>query len=270
MPYQVFKSGLFGGKGLQFARHVIAGFILFVFLVGALSGCTTAAKTRKLNNAEAHYKIGISNLNNNMLQLAYVEFQHSVDKNPKAKKSYYALGHIFFVQKNYPEAEKVFKKAIRIDKKYSDAHNYLGMVYERMRNHELAVREFKKALENNKYLTPHKAHYNMGRNYVQLGKIEEAIEEFQKAVTVAPDYAAGFNALGKALVRKERPTEAVEAFNTALKIAPNFSESRFYLGESYLKIGSESLAEEQFKQVILLAPGSELARSAKKKLDAIR
>lgn len=255
------------GMGLQ-------GGIAVLLLIGALGivleGCSSAAKTRRINVAEAHYKVGISHLNENELQLAYIEFQKAVEVNPKGKKAYYAIGHIFFVQENYTEAAEAFKKALRVDKKYSDAHNYLGMVYERLRNHELAVMHFKRALQNPQYVTPEKAHYNLGRNYVQLGKIDEAISEFQASVRVAPAYAPGFNALGKALVRKEHYGEAVKAFNNALKISPNIAEARFFLGESYLKTGSADLAAEEFKQVIQIAPDSEMARSAQKKLESLR
>jgi type IV pilus assembly protein PilF len=241
-----------------------------VFLTGILlAGCSTMSSTQKIKTGQAHYKLGISYLNDNQMQLAYIEFQKAVEINPKDKDSYYGLGHVYFTQGKFEEAGEEFKKAIRLDSNFSEAHNYLGTVYERMSQNDEAIKEYKKALENVQYITPHFARHNLGMIYLNAGDFKAAIQQFKEAISVAPDYALAYNGLGQAYYRDGQYKEAVEALNGALKIVPDYPEVHFYLGQTYIKTGSSLQAKQEFERVIRLAPDSELAKKAKQNLDLL-
>ena len=58
-----------------------------------------------------------------------------------------------------------------------------------------------------------------------LGKLEEAIEAFNKALAIKPDYAEAFNNKGNVFQEQGKLEEAIEAFNKALTIKPDYSEA---------------------------------------------
>ena len=56
----------------------------------------------------------------------------------------------------------------------------------------------------------------MGNALQEQDKLEEAIEAFNKALTIKPDYVEAYNNLGNVLKDQGKLEGAIEAFNKAL------------------------------------------------------
>ena len=56
----------------------------------------------------------------------------------------------------------------------------------------------------------------MGNALKEQGKLEEAIEAYNKALAIKPDYAEAYNNMGNALQEQNKLEEAIEAYNKAL------------------------------------------------------
>jgi tetratricopeptide (TPR) repeat protein len=56
----------------------------------------------------------------------------------------------------------------------------------------------------------------MGNALKEQGKLEEAIEAYNKALSIKPDYAEAYNNMGNALKEQGKLEEAIEAYNKAL------------------------------------------------------
>ena len=63
------------------------------------------------------------------------------------------------------------------------------------------------------------AHYNSGGALIKMGRPREAIEHFQQALRLRPDYVGVYNDLALAYAQTNRPGEAVAAARKALEIA---------------------------------------------------
>ncbi len=59
------------------------------------------------------------------------------------------------------------------------------------------------------------AYNNMGIALQEQGKLEEAIEAYNKALAIKPDYAEAYNNMGIALQEQGKLEEAIEAYNKA-------------------------------------------------------
>lgn len=247
------------------------GLTLFI-LIGLLiqTGCSTPPRAQRERTAQAHYKLGISYLNDNRFQQAFVEFQKAVEANPKERDARYALGHIYFIQGKMEEAQKEFKIALRSDTDFSEAHNYLGKVYERKGEWEQAISEYKKALKNPKYATPHFAHYNLGIAFINTSNDEGALKEFEEALRIDPSYSPAYQGRGEVYFRNSRYKEAIGAFQQALRLTPDNPDAHYNLGEAFFREGSRDQAREEFEKVIKLAPEGELAKNSKEYLDRLR
>ena len=59
-----------------------------------------------------------------------------------------------------------------------------------------------------------------------LGRLEQAVAGFEKALAIKPDYAAAYNNMGGALMDKAEPDAAIESFKMALKIKPDYANPK--------------------------------------------
>jgi type IV pilus biogenesis/stability protein PilW len=245
-----------------------------------LSGCATQAKVQRLKEASAHYKLGISYLNDQQNQQAFVEFQKAVELNPNDRDSYYALGHIYVGQLKYDEAEQAFKKTLKIDSDYSEAHNYLGKVYEQRsalyeqrgesnkarRELDKAIHEYQKALANPTYATPDIAHYNLGLIFQRKGQFDAAVGAYQKAIQINPDHLLAQYALAQLYADRGRFQEAVASYKEVLRLFPDSAEARYKLAWVYLKSNARTEAVSEFSTLVQRLPDSELAKRSRKQL----
>jgi len=55
-------------------------------------------------------------------------------------------------------------------------------------------------------------HYSIGNEYLKSNKLDLAEEHLRKAVSLAPDYSAGWKLLGKTLNAAEKYEQAIDVF----------------------------------------------------------
>jgi tetratricopeptide (TPR) repeat protein len=78
-------------------------------------------------------------------------------------------------------------------------------------------------------------HYELGLQAQQVGNVQEAYKELQKALELDPDYPEAHNATGILLhLAFNRPEEAIQHYNKALALRPGFSEAKTNLANVYL------------------------------------
>ena len=246
-------------------------FFHFLVLVFFLGGCAPTGQTvSKEKEGTAHYKLGLSYLNENSMQPAFLEFQKAIDMNPDDKLSHYGLGHIYFTQKKYQEALREFERVVKIDPDYSEAYNYSGTVYEAMGDLTEALKSYQKALKNKLYQTPQFVHYNIAGIYFKQQKFQEAIRELQEAVHIDPGYAQGFRSLGEIYLKIDDLKSALDSFEESAKLFPEDPFTHFKMGEIYWRTKTFQKAEIEFKKVVSLVPNSDLGKEAKKYLERRR
>jgi tetratricopeptide (TPR) repeat protein len=78
------------------------------------------------------------------------------------------------------------------------------------------------------FIDPAAEKYNMlGVEFNAKGHFDEAIEQFNEAINVYPNYAAAYNNRGAAFAGKGDPERALEDFNQALRINPYYRDAQF-------------------------------------------
>lgn len=172
-------------------------------------------------SASAHYKIGVSYLNEAKVQLAFVEFQKAYELNPNDKEVLQAIGYIYLVHfDDTAKAIDFFEKAAKVDPNYSEAYNNLGVAYEKLGQFEKAISFYKKAVSNLLYSTPEKAYISMGNSYYRLGKYEDAISSFKYAINRAPQLGLPYMRMALCYNAMGRYGEASTALTYAIKLDP--------------------------------------------------
>jgi len=210
-----------------------------------LTSCATTATEDDIQKAGAHYKIGVSYLNENKIQPAIIEFQKALELNPNDKEALMALGIINLLRlEDFPRAADFFRKAIIIDPKFSEAYNSLGVAYEKMGKPYDAILSYKKALSNPMYQAPEKAYNSLGRVYYRLGRYEEAIEAYKGALRRTGDFYPSYYGLALCFNSKGRYGDAATAITRAIELDPLYK-------------GDKEKATSDFENRKLTAKGDE-------------
>jgi len=100
------------------------------------------------------------------------------------------------------------------------------------------------------------AHTFLGWTYHFQGKVQDAIQECQRAIAVDPDFGNPYNDIGAYLISLNRYDEAISWLERATK-APRYDPRHypyFNLGRVYLAKGMINRAKECFQEALRIEP----------------
>lgn len=197
--------------------------IISLFFLMLIMSCATFSTESSIQNSAAHYKIGASYYSEGKIQQAFVEFQHAYELNPQNKEALYGIGIIYLL--DFDETLKAidfFQRAVKIDPAYSDAYNNLGYAHANIGKFEDAIPFYKKAVSNLFYATPEKAFVNMGKAYYRLGRYDEAAVAFKEAIKRAPNFDLPYMGLALCYNATGIYGDASAALSRAILLNPHY------------------------------------------------
>ncbi len=160
--------------------------------------------------------------------------RHTIDVNPDAAAAHNNLGKILLQEDRADEAIEHFRKALTVDPDDAKAENNLGLALVRVGQLEEAARSYQKAVEiNPRYM---KAYENLGNVYLQTKQFDAAVGSLQMALSIQPE-AKSFNDLGVAFMHMGRPNEGLDAFRRAVELEPDNARYRKNLGTGLIQQG---------------------------------
>jgi len=154
--------------------------------------------------------------------------------------------------RNLDGAIKSFKKALRINPDYAEAHNSLGIVLQGQGLMGEAIASYDKALLIKPDLA--EAHNNRGAALKDQGRLDEATASFDKALQINSRFVEAYNNLGAVLKEQGRLDEAIGSFSKALEINPRFAEAHNGLGIALQDQGHPDEAIASFGRAFQIKP----------------
>jgi tetratricopeptide (TPR) repeat protein len=101
----------------------------------------------------------------------------------------------------------------------------------------------------------HPAFYNArALRFQELGKLDEALAEFNQALRLKPRDVTLLNAIGMCYVRCNRVNEGIAAFERALSVSPESPVTHFRKGWAHVSAGERDLARKAYERAIELKP----------------
>jgi tetratricopeptide (TPR) repeat protein len=99
----------------------------------------------------------------------------------------------------------------------------------------------------------------LGVALVNAGRLQEAIEHYEQALRLKPDYVEAHNNLGAALANAGRLQEAIEHYQQALRLKPDFTNAYYNLALAYdrMQQSSEAIGAAQKALDLARAQGQE-------------
>ena len=97
---------------------------------------------------------------------------------------------------------------------------------------------------------------------MDLGRFDEALDEYSEALRRQPDDAQIHHNLGVAFAQLGRMQDATHEFLEAVRLDPNRAELQYSAGMAFVATGDYARAAEFLRQAIKLDPSHERARKA--------
>jgi adenylate cyclase len=165
-------------------------------------------------------------------------------------------------QESIEKAIEMARKAIALDDAYAQPHGLLSFLYSIKREYERALAEGERAVALDPNGADVYAWYAMSLTFAE--RPDEAILLFQKAIRLNPFGPTWyFFNLGNALLIMGRSEEAVSAYKKALQRSPDNLLAHVLLATAYSKMGREKEARAEAAEVLRINPKFSLDYFAK-------
>jgi len=137
-------------------------------------------------------------------------------------------------------------------KNQSDEHYNLGLVYGRQGKFDQAIQEYNQALtfEPDFVMT----HFNMAILYQKEDRTDQAAEKYRQVIELFPRAALAYNNLGLIYEERGNLIEAEELYLKAFQNHPLLPDPLYNLGNVYIKEGKYSQAKEKLEACLKLDP----------------
>ena len=157
-----------------------------------------------------------------------------------------------YTQGQYQEALTQASQLLKQFPNSMSLYNISGATNKQLGKLEEAVEAYRKAIA----LKPEyaDAYYNMGNALKEQGKLDEAIEAYSKAQKINPGSAKVNNRIGNLFSKKGNLEEAIEAYDKAISLEPNFPEAFYNMGNILNEQGKPAEAIVAYKKAISIKP----------------
>jgi len=170
------------------------------------------------------YRRGWSDRPAETLDRALVLARQGVALDSSIPHTFWSLGYVLMMQKDFDKAKQAVRTAIAIAPNYGDGYGLLALILNNLGEAQEAIGMVTKGMQLNPYYTWDYP-FNLGRAYYHLGRYDEAIEQLQDS-----------------LERNE------------FSIIP-----RLFLAASYVRAGRQEDAEWEADQIRIMNPASTLS-----------
>ncbi len=179
-------------------------------------------------------------------------------------------GLIYHEKGDYENAVKCFKEALRQNAGYSEASLNLTLTYSEMGEDEEAkkvLNEARNAAKSEPGDVPFfekgrlaNMHAEMGEIYECLGLTDSAIDEYEKALKLRPEFVDVRTRVGIVLRDRGEIEKAVTQFTAAKETNPTYASACINLGIAYYAQGKLDMAQAEWETVKEEDPKRRLAQ----------
>lgn len=209
-------------------------------------------------SAAQHLQAGRSYLLNGQLNLAISELSTAASLDPKLTEAHNLLG-VAYDKKGFADrAKESYERAVKNDSDDPETLNNLGFSLYQNGNYRAAVDRLKRAAK----IAPNDERIlnNLGLALCRLGKFDEAFKSFARA---AGPLNGNLN-LARMLERFGREDDAIKFYEAARQIDPNNTFALRRLADLYQRVGMNTQAKDALAALAVVnTSGSNVASLAK-------
>ncbi len=139
-----------------------------------------------------------------------------------------------------------------------------------VRHWQNSITLFSRAVDVDTTNKNYTAHNSLGFALVGVGRIEEAIEHYEKALQISPNYIkARFN-LGNAFLRQQKPEEAIVQWKQVIGLEPDNADAFHSIGYALSRLGRFDESVRYYQQAQAIKPQDKTIREALAKVREVK
>lgn len=224
----------------------------------AATGCNGHGTARRVDSLPQHESLQLVALFNTG---RYAELENRtrflVEQYPDSGFAWKVLGTSLLIQGK--EGLLALQKAAGLLPEDAEAHSNLGKALKDLGRLDDAVASYRRALEIKPDFA--NAHYNLGNALLALGRLVNAVASHRRALEIKPDFAEAHSDLGNALRDLGRLDDAVASYRRALEIQPDFANAQNNLGNALNDLGRVDEAVASYRRALEIQPDFTKAHS---------
>jgi Flp pilus assembly protein TadD len=181
------------------------------------------------SEALAYMEKGQLRYDNGQVDEAIAEWRQAVRLAPKTAKAHHLLGVGLRTRGDQTQAIAAFREALRLEPDNATVHVHLARVLEATGDTQGALAAYQTALR----LVPSApyVHNRLGHLLAAKDDWPGAAKEWQQTVELAPDYAYAHVHLGEAYEHLDRRDEALDSYERALSMCDRFAQALEEMGK---------------------------------------
>lgn len=202
----------------------------------------------------------------NDLKTASLLLNEVIEQNSSSTEGFFLLANVFHIRGELGKAIKAFQRVLELDPHHTDAAISLSVIYNDIGKYEEAKAIFDKAngqVKNSQQqglADPHLnrkfslKHYELAEMYASYNRADEALFEYNKAVTLDPDNLEIRIKVAKAFTKKGFISKAFDELKRLKTEHPGYMPARIALGLLYYGNGNIIEAQAEWQNVLSREP----------------
>ncbi len=164
------------------------------------------------------------------------------------------LGNSHAQKQEWQQAIACYQKAISQDPNFAGAYRNMARALRQVGKRQEAVECWNRALTLEPTWGKGKDHLRLGDIFLKQGQTEKAITCYRRSLQVEPDFAAGYVQLGHLLSQQGNTQEAIACWRQGVANIPDDGSLYFHLGQALALQEQWSEAIACYRRVIALEP----------------
>jgi protein O-GlcNAc transferase len=229
-------------------RYIVA-FLTILVLVGCATAAAQKRKPAKGSDKDPQYQYekGVIALKYGLTDEAIRYGDLTVSLDPKHYGGHSLLGNAYYKKGDFADAAAAFEKALELRPDLAEAHFNLGLVSFETGALDKAEAEFKQAVAIKEDAN---ATYYLARVHLGQKKLDQALDEVQRALKMDPRAPGAYNLKGVVLNQLGRYAEASGSFQAGLVLAPDDLNLQVNLGIAYINNNEPDKARPVLEKVL--------------------
>jgi tetratricopeptide (TPR) repeat protein len=159
---------------------------------------------------------------------------------------------------------------LEINPNFSDAANNLGNVYLDLGRYDEAIPFYKKALDDMLFKAPYLAENNLGWALYKKGQLNEAMQHFKAALVHNPKFCQSWRNLGLIHVEQKQFEKARDEFTEFAKHCPDQCEAHYQLAKALLTLNNQGSAKESLEQCSKMGGAGDCGAECRKLVELMK
>lgn len=207
----------------------------------------------------------------NDLKTSALFFNEIIDTDPNATEAYFYLANIFHMRGELGKAVRGFNRVLELDPHHTDASISLSVILNDIGKYEEAKAVFDKANHHVK-MSPQQGlsephinkkfslkHYEIAEMYASYQRWDEALFEYNKAISLDPDNLEIRIKVAKLYSKKGFVSKSFEELKRLKSEHPHYIPARMALGLLYYGNGNIIEAQSEWQAVLSREPNHQEA-----------